>query len=96
MENDLKRRLDDLERRQRQSDAQLSQTFSKVEDLHDLFLKKPVTGKPPLAENIQEIVSVYSSAKWSARAMLWLFGFVAAAATAWAALRGWFVPGGKG
>lgn len=55
---------------------------------HDFLFEPPIKGKPPRAEQIDEVLSTVRAGKLGGRAVLWLAGVIAAAAAIWNSVGG--------
>ena len=68
----------------------LRENSRKTAEMHRLFMEPPAPGKPPLASEVHDLMSAWRAGRQVGRWSLWAFGFVAAATSAWAAMKGWW------
>lgn len=60
---------------------------AKLDDLHRYFMVEPLPGKKSRAQEIDDLLTAARAGKLTARAVLWVMGFIAAFGAAWAAIR---------
>ena len=60
-----------------------------VEELYRFLMVPPAPGAPTRAQMIDDALNGLNAGKFVARALLWLFGFVIAAAAAIQVIKGW-------
>ena len=63
-----------------------------LKEMHDFWFQEPVQGGRTRAQEIHEMLTARRSLLWMGRALLYISGLVAAGATVWAAVRGFWEP----
>lgn len=68
----------------------MSDDAEKLARLHDWLFAEHIAGKPTRAAQIDEVLSGVRAGKMTARALLWLSGFLGAMSAAYLTIRGGF------